>query len=221
MREVAAEFRAPGAAVLRRQGLHLHAAPGRKGVPPGRFPFPLMHIDTGHNFPELIEFRDKRAAELGEKLIVRTVEDALGQGHRPRRPRRVQPQPPADPHPAGRHGGIQIRLRHRRRPPRRGKGPRQGTRLLLPRRLRPVGPEEPAPRAVEPLQRPHQPRRAHARVPAQQLDRARHLAVHRQARSWKSPTSTSATRARWCAATASGCRSATCSAQARTRNRKT
>ncbi|HYR36069.1 MAG TPA: sulfate adenylyltransferase subunit CysD [Burkholderiales bacterium] len=47
---------------------------------PGRFPFPLMHIDTGHNFPEVIEFRDRRAAELGERLIVRTVEDSIRRG---------------------------------------------------------------------------------------------------------------------------------------------
>jgi sulfate adenylyltransferase subunit 2 len=51
-----------------------------KAFRPARFPFPLMHIDTGHNFPELIDFRDRRASELGEKLIVRTVEDALSQG---------------------------------------------------------------------------------------------------------------------------------------------
>ena len=48
-----------------------------KAFRPGRFPFPLMHIDTGHNFAEVIAFRDARAAELGEKLIVRTVEDSI------------------------------------------------------------------------------------------------------------------------------------------------
>jgi sulfate adenylyltransferase subunit 2 len=47
---------------------------------PGRFPFPLLHIDTGHNFPEVIAFRDRRAAELGERLIVRSVEDSIAQG---------------------------------------------------------------------------------------------------------------------------------------------
>lgn len=51
-----------------------------KAFRPARFPFPLLNIDTGHNFPELIEFRDRRAAELGEKLIVRTVEEALAKG---------------------------------------------------------------------------------------------------------------------------------------------
>ncbi|MBA4742937.1 MAG: sulfate adenylyltransferase subunit CysD [Azoarcus sp.] len=51
-----------------------------KAFRPGRFPFPLMHIDTGHNYPEVIEFRDRRAAELGERLIVRSVEDSMARG---------------------------------------------------------------------------------------------------------------------------------------------
>jgi sulfate adenylyltransferase subunit 2 len=51
-----------------------------KAFRPGRFPFPLLHIDTGHNFPEVIEFRDRRAAELNERLIVRTVEDSIRRG---------------------------------------------------------------------------------------------------------------------------------------------
>ncbi len=51
-----------------------------KAFRPARFPFPLLHIDTGHNFPEVIEFRDKRAAELGERLIVRSVEDSIRAG---------------------------------------------------------------------------------------------------------------------------------------------
>ena len=51
-----------------------------KAFRPGRFPFPLMHIDTGHNFDEVIAFRDARAAELGERLIVRSVEDSMARG---------------------------------------------------------------------------------------------------------------------------------------------
>jgi sulfate adenylyltransferase subunit 2 len=50
-----------------------------KAFRPARFPFPLLHVDTGHNFPEVIAFRDRRAAELGERLIVRTVEDSIAQ----------------------------------------------------------------------------------------------------------------------------------------------
>src|SRR5512133_1816698 len=51
-----------------------------KAFRPARFPFPLLHIDTGHNFPEVIAFRDRRAAELGERLLVRSVEDSIRQG---------------------------------------------------------------------------------------------------------------------------------------------
>jgi sulfate adenylyltransferase subunit 2 len=56
----------------------LHLA--TKAFRPARFPFPLMHIDTGHNFPEVVEFRDRRAAELGERLIVRSVEQSIAAG---------------------------------------------------------------------------------------------------------------------------------------------
>ncbi|NCU85931.1 MAG: sulfate adenylyltransferase subunit 2, partial [Betaproteobacteria bacterium] len=51
-----------------------------KAFRPARFPFPLMHIDTGHNYREVVDFRDKRAAELGERLIVRSVEDSMTRG---------------------------------------------------------------------------------------------------------------------------------------------
>jgi sulfate adenylyltransferase subunit 2 len=51
-----------------------------KAFRPGRFPFPLLHIDTGFNFPEVIAFRDARAQELGEELIVRYVQDSIDQG---------------------------------------------------------------------------------------------------------------------------------------------
>ena len=51
-----------------------------KAFRPGKFPFPLMHIDTGHNYKEVTDFRDKRAAELGERLIVRSVEDSMKRG---------------------------------------------------------------------------------------------------------------------------------------------
>ena len=51
-----------------------------KAFRPGKFPFPLLHVDTGHNYPEVIAFRDQRAAELGERLIVRSVEDSMARG---------------------------------------------------------------------------------------------------------------------------------------------
>jgi sulfate adenylyltransferase subunit 2 len=48
-----------------------------KAFRPGKFPFPLVHIDTGHNFPEALKYRDELAEKLGEKLIVRNVEDTI------------------------------------------------------------------------------------------------------------------------------------------------
>ena len=80
MREVAAEFERP---VLLFSGgkdsvcmLRLAA----KAFRPAKFPFPLLHIDTGHNFPEVIEFRDRQVNELGERLIVRTVDSTIKNG---------------------------------------------------------------------------------------------------------------------------------------------
>jgi sulfate adenylyltransferase subunit 2 len=51
-----------------------------KAFRPGPFPFPLLHVDTGHNFPEVTAFRDRRAEQLGERLIVRSVEDSIRRG---------------------------------------------------------------------------------------------------------------------------------------------
>ena len=49
---------------------------------PAGFPFPVMHVDTGHNFPEVIEFRDRRMEQLGERLIVASVQDSIDRGPR-------------------------------------------------------------------------------------------------------------------------------------------
>ena len=51
-----------------------------KAFRPGRFPFPLMHIDTGHNYPEVINFRDEKVNELGERLIVASLEESMKKG---------------------------------------------------------------------------------------------------------------------------------------------
>jgi sulfate adenylyltransferase subunit 2 len=80
MREVAAELERP---VLLFSGgkdsiVLLHLA--QKAFCPGRLPFPLMHVDTGHNFPEVIEYRDRRVAELGERLIVASVQESIERG---------------------------------------------------------------------------------------------------------------------------------------------
>ena len=77
MREVAGQFEHP--ALLFSGGKDsitlVHLA--LKAFRPGKFPFPLVHIDTGHNFPEALDFRDKLVDEIGEKLIVRKVEDTI------------------------------------------------------------------------------------------------------------------------------------------------
>ncbi|MFG1923910.1 sulfate adenylyltransferase subunit CysD [Cryptosporangium sp. NPDC048952] len=57
-----------------------------KAFSPGRIPFPVMHVDTGHNFEEVIEFRDRRAAELGLDLVVASVQDAIDSGRVSERP---------------------------------------------------------------------------------------------------------------------------------------
>jgi sulfate adenylyltransferase subunit 2 len=51
-----------------------------KAFRPGKFPFPVMHVDTGHNFPEVIEFRDRLMSQLGERLIVANVQDSIDTG---------------------------------------------------------------------------------------------------------------------------------------------
>ena len=80
MREVAAECANPVLLFSGGKDSLVMLRLAEKAFRPGRFPFPLLNIDTGHNFPELIEFRDLRAAELGERLIVRSVEDSIANG---------------------------------------------------------------------------------------------------------------------------------------------
>src|SRR3954464_1649480 len=83
LREVAAECERP---VLLFSGgkdsvvmLHLAA----KAFAPGRIPFPVMHIDTGHNFPEVIEYRDRLVERMGVRLVVASVQEAIDSGRLP------------------------------------------------------------------------------------------------------------------------------------------
>jgi sulfate adenylyltransferase subunit 2 len=80
MREVVAECRHPALLFSGGKDSIVMLRLAEKAFRPGRFPFPLLHIDTGHNFPEVIAFRDGRAAELGEELIVRTLEESIASG---------------------------------------------------------------------------------------------------------------------------------------------
>jgi sulfate adenylyltransferase subunit 2 len=80
IREVAAEFERP---VLLFSGgkdsiVMLHLA--EKAFAPAKIPFPIMHVDTGHNFPEVIEYRDRRVAEIGVRLVVASVQESIDTG---------------------------------------------------------------------------------------------------------------------------------------------
>jgi sulfate adenylyltransferase subunit 2 len=80
LREVAAECSNPALLFSGGKDSVVLLRLAEKAFRPGKFPFPLVHIDTGHNFDEVIEFRDARVAELGERLIVGSVEDSIKKG---------------------------------------------------------------------------------------------------------------------------------------------
>src|SRR5437762_5060070 len=80
MREVAAELERPVLLFSGGKDSIVLLRLAEKAFRPARFPFPVMHVDTGHNFPEVIEFRDRRIAELGERLIVASVEESIARG---------------------------------------------------------------------------------------------------------------------------------------------
>lgn len=80
MREVAAELERPALLFSGGKDSIVLLRLAEKAFRPGRFPFPLVHVDTGHNFPEVLEFRDRRVAELGERLIVAKVQDTIDAG---------------------------------------------------------------------------------------------------------------------------------------------
>ncbi|MGH2917957.1 MAG: sulfate adenylyltransferase subunit CysD [Solirubrobacteraceae bacterium] len=80
MREVAAELSRPVLLFSGGKDSIVLLRIAEKAFRPGRFPFPLMHVDTGHNFPEVIEFRDRRVAEIGEQLVVASVQASIDAG---------------------------------------------------------------------------------------------------------------------------------------------
>ena len=79
-REVAAELERPVLLFSGGKDSIVLLRLAEKAFRPARFPFPIMHVDTGHNFPEVLEFRDRRIAELGERLIVSHVQDSIDAG---------------------------------------------------------------------------------------------------------------------------------------------
>jgi len=80
MREVAAELSKPVLLFSGGKDSIVLLRLAEKAFRPAPFPFPLMHVDTGHNFPEVIAFRDRRVAELGERLVVASVQESIDTG---------------------------------------------------------------------------------------------------------------------------------------------
>jgi sulfate adenylyltransferase subunit 2 len=80
MREVAAELERPVLLFSGGKDSIVLLRLAQKAFRPGGFPFPVMHVDTGHNFPEVLEFRDRRVADLGERLVVASVQDSIDSG---------------------------------------------------------------------------------------------------------------------------------------------
>ena len=80
LREVAAELERPVLLFSGGKDSIVLLRLAEKAFRPGKFPFPVMHVDTGHNFPEVIEFRDRRVEEIGERLIVASVQESIDRG---------------------------------------------------------------------------------------------------------------------------------------------
>jgi sulfate adenylyltransferase subunit 2 len=80
MREVVAEFERPALLFSGGKDSIVMLRLAEKAFWPGKLPFPLMHVDTGHNFPEVIDYRDRRVAESGARLIVASVQEAIDKG---------------------------------------------------------------------------------------------------------------------------------------------
>jgi sulfate adenylyltransferase subunit 2 len=133
-REVAAEFEKPVLMFSGGKDSIVMMRLAEKAFYPPKIPFPVLQVDTGYDFPEVLETRDNWVNRLGVRLIVACVEEAIANGvvvddgktSRNRcRPARCS-----------RHRGERLHRRLRRWPPRRGEGARQGARLLAPRRVR-------------------------------------------------------------------------------------
>ena len=80
IREVAAEFERPALLFSGGKDSIVMLALAEKAFKPANIPFPVMHVDTGHNFSEVLEYRDKRVAELGVRLVVASVQDSIDAG---------------------------------------------------------------------------------------------------------------------------------------------
>lgn len=182
IREVVAECRNP--ALLFSGGkdsivmLHLALKAFRLGDRKIELPFPLVHIDTGHNYPEVIAFRDQRVAELGARLVVGHVEDSIKRGT-------VRLRRETDSRNAAQAVTLLETIESHGFDALMGGARRDEEKARAKERIFSFRDEfgqwdpGPAPGALEPVQRPHGTGRADARVPDLQLDGARRVAVHR------------------------------------------
>jgi sulfate adenylyltransferase subunit 2 len=80
MREVAAEFERPVLLFSGGKDSIVMLALAERAFWPAKVPFPVMHVDTGHNFPEVLDYRDRRVAEAGVQLVVASVQESIDQG---------------------------------------------------------------------------------------------------------------------------------------------
>ena len=205
MREVAGEFERP---VLLFSGgkdsiVMLHLA--RKAFWPAPVPFALMHVDTGHNFPEVIEYRDRVVAEHGLRLVVASVQDAIDDGRVAERAdgsrNPLQTVPLLDGITANKFDAVfggGRRDEEKARAKERVFSLRDEFGQWDPRRQRPE--------LWDLYNGRHKPGRARARLPAVQLDRAGRLALHRARADRAARRSTTRTSARSSCATACGWR---------------
>ncbi|MGH3272981.1 MAG: sulfate adenylyltransferase subunit CysD, partial [Streptosporangiaceae bacterium] len=80
MREVAAEFERPVLLFSGGKDSVVMLALAQRAFAPAHVPFPVLHVDTGHNFPEVLKFRDRQTAEAGARLMVASVQDSIDAG---------------------------------------------------------------------------------------------------------------------------------------------
>src|SRR5215472_15801096 len=171
LREVASEFERPVMLYSIGKDSSVMLRLAQKAFYPGPIPFPLLHIDTGFKFREMIAFRDETARQVGAELLVWRNEPAIAAGANPikldtkRCCGLLKTQ------------ALLDGLRHYKFEAAFGVA-RQGANLLVPRLRRAVGSVEPAAGAVEPGQRANPSRRKHPRVPLVELDRDGRLAIH-------------------------------------------
>jgi 3'-phosphoadenosine 5'-phosphosulfate sulfotransferase (PAPS reductase)/FAD synthetase len=119
MREVVATFERPVLLFSGGKDSIVLLRLAEKAFRPARFPFALLHVDTGENFPEALDFRDRRVSELGERLIVASVQDSIDQGRVVEETGSTRvTQPPADNDTVGRDRRAPLRCGDRRRTPR-------------------------------------------------------------------------------------------------------